>query len=582
MMIEDSTEKRVGRDHRPPSAPRSTRAALWAVSAAATAVICWPLFGGYLLHRDAVAVPRVTPTAAAFGIGDAPPRAVPQDGALALATTVFDGGFLVAAIIALSLLAAGIGYGRLALRLVPGAGTAGAVAAAVAGIWNPFVAERLLQGHWSLLTGYAALGWIVCAAGDDGRRGWRRWAVLAGLFAVAGLTPTGSVLALIVGVLAMATAGRGPRAVAGTAALWLVTALPWLVTSALGPGSATGVGGAREFAARAEPGLGTFGSALGLGGIWNAGAVPGSRTSGWAAAATACLLVVVAGGAFWLWRQRAEVPATAKSLAALALSVVVLVTLAATGPGLHVVDALLAHVPGAGLLRDTQKYLALAVPFVALAAAAAATALRRWVPTGFAVAVIALLVVGPLPDLAWGVGGALRPIHYPADYAKVTALIGRSDRAVVVLPASPMRDYPWNNAPSLSPLPRMLDAPVVIGSGLVVDGTTVDAPPARTQQVLDAVGGELDPRRLARLGVGWVVVEHDTRPGPHDAAPLPARERLLRGDRLTVYRIDGATRWPSPAPATVAASLAAHAVWLGCLIVGLVAGVWRRRRNIAA
>jgi len=28
-------------------------------------------------------------------------------------------------------------------------------------IWNPYVAERLLQGHWSLLLGYGCLPWIA-------------------------------------------------------------------------------------------------------------------------------------------------------------------------------------------------------------------------------------------------------------------------------------------------------------------------------------------------------------------------------------------------------------------------------------
>ncbi|MCV7066382.1 hypothetical protein H7H51_12770, partial [Mycolicibacterium farcinogenes] len=35
--------------------------------------------------------------------------------------------------------------------------------AATLAIWNPYVAERLLQGHWSLLIGYGALPWVaVC------------------------------------------------------------------------------------------------------------------------------------------------------------------------------------------------------------------------------------------------------------------------------------------------------------------------------------------------------------------------------------------------------------------------------------
>ena len=71
--------------------------------------------------------------------------------------------------------------------------------AAVAGLvygWSPFLAERLLMGHWSLLVGYAALPWVARAAldlragapGGDGPAGAghgarRRWSPTGGLLA---------------------------------------------------------------------------------------------------------------------------------------------------------------------------------------------------------------------------------------------------------------------------------------------------------------------------------------------------------------------------------------------------------------
>lgn len=582
------------------SGRRSMRA-VWTTAALLSALVCAPLFlsggrfGGYLLHRDAVATPRTPLTAAAFGIDGAPPRAVPQDGALAVASQAFDGGLLLSTILTLSVLLAGAGFGRLALRLVPWSGGAGAVAATVAGIWNPWVAERLLQGHWSLLTGYAALGWIACAAMDLGHDpvGWRRWATLTAWFAFAGFTPTGSLLALIVAIVCAA-----PRRWAPLAGFWLVTAAPWLVASVFADGGQAGVGGAGEFAARAEPGLGTLGSVLGLGGIWNADAVPASRTTAWALVATACLLLVVAAGLVILWRRRTQLPRTAAALAILAGATVILVALAATGPGLQVLDAVLTHTPGAGLLRDTQKYLALAVPLVALAAAAAAGALRTRVPGAFAAAVVALLVAAPLPDLAWGVGGALRPIRYPDDYARVTALVGRSEAAVAVLPSSPMRRYEWNNAPSLSPLPRMLDAPVILGAGLEVDGATVDGPATqRAAQVIAALERGAPDADLARLGVGWIVQERvstarvqslpkgDQREEDrHEAEPSRQGAAVYAGTALTVYRIDAATGYPTPSTAAWAATLTAHTLWALSLLGGIaaaVAGPLRRRRQSA-
>ena len=54
--------------------------------------------------------------------------------------------------------------------------------------------------------------------------------------------------------------------------------------------------GVAAFAARAEPGLGTLGSLAGLGGIWNAEAVPASRTSVFAMLSVIALLTIVAIG----------------------------------------------------------------------------------------------------------------------------------------------------------------------------------------------------------------------------------------------------------------------------------------------
>lgn len=575
----------------PSAAGRRVPPLAYLVSALAAAAICWPLFGGYLLHRDAVATPRSPLTAAAFGIDGSAPRAVPQDGAIALVSQVVDGGLLLAALLTLAVFTAGVGYARLAVTLLPSAGTAGATAASLVGIWNPFVAERLLQGHWSLLIAYAALGPIVCTvvglARDDGPRR-RRWALLAGLLAAAGITPTGSLLALIV-ALVTAVALRARAVGFGAGALWVLTALPWLVAAVVtAPGAS--VGGAAAFAARAEPGLGTAGTVLGLGGIWNADAVPASRGFWWALVATACLLVVVGGGTLLLMRHRREVGAPVVALGLLAAVTLIAVAAAATAPGIVVVELLLTHLPGAGLLRDTQKYLALAVPFFTVAAAAAAGWLRTWVPTGVAVTVIALLVVAPLPDLAGGVGGALRPVTYPDDYAAAAELLAGSDQAVAVVPTGPMRDYPWNHGPSLSPLPRMIDAPVLIGGELIVDGELLDGPPPEALPVAEALAAG-DAAALRELGVGWVAVEDAGIDGAGvDEAGIgrpafgaaPGVDEVLRGEWLAVYRIPGAAPFPRPSVAAWVATGVAHGVWLLCLLAGLLAALAGQRGGVTS
>ena len=130
--------------------------------------------------------------------------------------------------------------------------------------------------------------------------------------------------------------------------------------------------GVDAFAPRAEPGLGTLGSLASLGGIWNAAAVPGSRTTLFAVLSAVVLLGVVAAGLPAVARRRAVLP-----LLALAGISVLVPAVLATGPGLQVLRAVVDAVPAFGVLRDGQKWVALAVPGYALAGAGAVVTLRR-------------------------------------------------------------------------------------------------------------------------------------------------------------------------------------------------------------
>ena len=213
---------------------------------------------------------------------------------------------------------------------------------------------------------------------------------------MAGLTPTGLMMAAAIALACVAAPGAG-RSRWFCAALTLAgsatAALPWLVASALGwsPGFDQGPAVA-AFAARAEPGLGTLGSLAGLAGIWNADAVPASRTTLFAVVATAVLLAVVAAGLPVLFRRRA-----ARPLLVLALAAVLIPALMATGPGLTAVEALLDAAPGLGVIRDGQKWVALAMPAYALAGAAATITLRPRVPALATAAVCCAAVPRPRP-----------------------------------------------------------------------------------------------------------------------------------------------------------------------------------------
>lgn len=539
-----------------------------------------PLLGpGYVLLRDAVSTPRSYLSDSALGLTSAP-RATPQDFAVALASHGVDGGVVVKALLVLGLWLAGWGAARLVAVALPEAGAGGQFIAITLAIWNPYVGERLLQGHWSLLLGYGCLPWVATTmlslrCGQDAD--WTRLFGLAFWIALAGLTPTGLMLAATVGLACVAAPGSGrPRwlCAAVTLAAAVMAALPWLTASALGS-SSTGwaqAPGLAAFAARAEPGLGTLGSLASLGGMWNGEAVPGSRASLFAVLSAAVLLVVVAAGLPALARRRAALP----PLVLAAVSVLVPAALA-TGPGLALLRAVVDVVPGLGVLRDGQKWVALAMPGYALAGAGAVLTLRRWLrPAVTALACCAALVLA-LPDLSWGVGAKLTPVHYPPDWATLAAMVNRDPGAVAVLPVGTMRRFGWSGpAPVLDPLPRWVRADVLTTGDLTISGVSVPGEGSRAREVQALLMAGADPVALRRAGVTWLVVESGT-PGDMGAAArtferLPAS---YRGRDLVLYRVGGTAVGVS-ADRRLAVTIA-HVVWLAMLAGGLAMAGWRLR-----
>jgi hypothetical protein len=358
-----------------------------------------------------VSTPRSYLSDAALGLSEAAPRALPQDFVVALGSWAVGGGLVVKALLIAGLWMAGWGAARLALEVVPDAGLPGQFVAVTLGIWNPYVAERLLQGHWSLLVGYGCLPWVATAVLRL-RTGDGRWWPLVFWIALAGLTPTGLLLAATVAVACSAAPGSG-RGRAACAAVSLgisaLTASPWLVASALaGSLSSTQATGVSVFAARAEPGLGTFFSVAGLGGIWNSQSVPYSRTMLFALVSTVVLLAVVVLGLPTVLRRPSAVP-----LLALAAAAVVFPAVTATGPGVAALEAVVRTLPGLGVLRDGQKWVALAVPGYVLAGAAAVVTLRARMPAFVAAALCCVALLAVLPDLALGVGGKVGAVRYP-------------------------------------------------------------------------------------------------------------------------------------------------------------------------
>ncbi|MCS4535989.1 hypothetical protein [Corynebacterium sp. HS2168-gen11] len=285
-----------------------------------------PLFGpGELFLRDMVVLdhPRLIPSAVGFGM--LPARNVPQDGVLALVGMLVPASWFVRVV----LLAAGA-FGAWCAMCC--ARTTPAKFAAVAmTLANPFVIERLLQGHWGLVI----TAWVL-----PGIYVWRKHPKRVVLLLwVCSLTPTGAVIALVFALCVVRS--RLVIVIAG-----LLSSLPWLVPSLITPSSA---GITTVFLGRAEAGVGTLGTFFTLGGLWNTSAVPDSRNAGFA---TIGLLV-------WF----ALVPFIPRRLWLPSLIGIGGFVLLWLGPS----TLIFATIPGAQLFRDSSKLALLLIPGLVVA-----------------------------------------------------------------------------------------------------------------------------------------------------------------------------------------------------------------------
>ncbi|HZG93685.1 MAG TPA: hypothetical protein VEZ46_03140 [Mycobacteriales bacterium] len=513
------------------------------VGALAAAAILAPVLGrGYVLTYDMVFVPEPPLTRGMLGLDPGVARAVPSDLVVAVLSRLVPTDVVQKLLLVGTFVAAGWGSGRLV-----GSGRAAASAAAAFYCWNAFVYERLVIGHWALLIGYAALPWVVLAArrvaaGEAG--GWPRTVVAVGVAALG--SPTGGLLAAVVAVAVVgwprAVGARTAAVRAGlAAAAGLAVNLPWLLPSVLRPGGVPAdADGVAAFAARADTPLGTIGSLLTLGGVWNAEVAPPGRTALPVVAVTAALIAVAVLGVKRYFAMSAEaVPLAAVSL--------LLLVVAAAGavPGLRgIARQVVVAVPGGGIIRDGQKFVMPLALVLAVGFGLAVETLRLRVrdaearPLLAAVAVLAPVAV--LPALGWGAAGRLRTAHYPAEWYDVRSVLDRAPEAggLVVLPWNALyQPFDWNSGrPVLDPAQRWFDRSTLVDDDLTVDDRVVAGEDPRADAVDAAVaaGAPLEPV-LAAVGVRFAVV-HQWRQAPA-GQQLTAADRVYDGAQLDLYRL---------------------------------------------
>ncbi|MGW5718275.1 hypothetical protein ACWEVP_19060 [Amycolatopsis sp. NPDC003865] len=534
------------------------RLALPAVSALLAFAVCAPLLGrGFVLSYDMVFAPRQYFVPDAFGIGSTLPRSVPADAAVALATTALPGDIVQKIVLLLAIFAAAQGAGR----LVPTEHLGTRLVAATAYAWTPYVAERLFIGHWPLLLAYAALPWIVRAGLAARKHEPNALPRLVLACAPAVLTPPGGVLAAVV----MAVAA-GSRRLWQTLAIAIVLNLPWLVPTFLDAGGTySDPAGVTAFSARAESWGPALLSVLGLGGIWNSETVPGSRAMPLVPVLTLVVVAIAVAGLKPLTERWGKAPA--RSLFALGAAGVLLAALATLPGGDAVLTAATRHLPGAGLLRDAQKWVAwwalpLALGF-ALAVEVAAAKLKTGRGRVALVTAAALFPLLTLPDLAWGGWGRLATVRYPADWQAVSEVLGDRPGDVLTLPLSAFRGFAWNDdRTQLDPAPRVLPKPVLMDDTLQVGADRVAGEDPRIGDVRAATSA----RELTAAGIGWILVEHGT-PGEVDGRLLAGATPVWSGEWLTLYRTPGE---PAVKPISWAPALAANGVVLASLCVAVL------------
>lgn len=562
---------------------------------AGLAILGPALAPGFLLVYDMVFVPEPNFGARTFGLDGSVPRAVPNDLVVSLLSLLLPGWVVQKVLLLAVFVLVGAGVGALVRT------RSGAAVAAVAACWNPYVAERLALGHWAFLLGYALLPWVagsaaaVLAGDRSGRRRLALW-----LVAAASCGSTAAVIATLVAVAVLAVPLVGRRVPAGVRLRDLVlvgvvaacaNAVWWVPAVLLPGGLPADASGVTAFAARADSPWGLVGSVLTGGGLWHDGLWPPERGSLVLSGAALILVVGCVGCAGWAVVRRRAHPAVTGLLVA---GTVGLVVACAGSPLLSgIATAVVTHVPGGGLIRDSHKFVAPWVVLVACAAGAVADDLRgtassvrrrlTLAPATRATLVVGLglLPVALLPSLAGGTFRDWGAANYPASYLAAAARIDSyDDAAVASFPWTLYRRYAWNRDDVvLDPWPRLVEAPVLVDDDLPLAGRTIAGEDPRADRISAAVstgGSDEVLRALREEGVRFVLLHLD-QPTSAEQAVFFAQEEVVLEDRwIALYDLGPVAAVADPLPRWSWVGLALSST---TVLLVLVAGATTRRRT---
>ncbi|HHU10878.1 MAG TPA: hypothetical protein GXZ60_12825 [Intrasporangiaceae bacterium] len=490
---------------------------------------------GLVIAYDMVWSPTPRWTPFVLGMGTPAPRVVPSDAAIVLLGKLITAEAAQKVVLVLVLVLAGTGAAALLRHLRPDASILAVLAAVVAALWNPFVAERLVVGQWTILLGYAVLPWLTRAVLLVRVRAASIWTV-CGWLTLAAVGGANSLIIALAALVVLLGSPVTPRLKVFASLVWLGGAAVWAVPALAGSARMT-VDGVAEFIPRSDTPFGVVLSLASGGGFWNTAVHPPER-SGWfiALLATSLSLVAISIAVrhFWVRGPRALVV-----VAIGAFLLTVSSTLQATS-GLW--SALITEVPGGGLLRDSQKLLAPWVLLIALGlgllvdAARTSSRMHSWAgPTAVVLTVLPLLI---LPSLAWGGSGRLRAVEVPAGYRQVAHVVsGLPSGEVGLLPWNQYRRYDWNGSRvSLTLAPRIIDQRILFNDSLPLSVGEVPGEDPRAARVSRRIKEGTDPIVALRdEGVTYLAIEVGT--GLPDDIPTDAGQIVAESEHLVIIAV---------------------------------------------
>jgi hypothetical protein len=469
-------------------------------------------------------------------------------------------------------------------------------------VWNPFVYERLSIGHWSLLLSYALLPWVANAAlavrrsEDVGRwGGFGLWLAAASL-----VNPYGGVTAALMGLAVICgppwrgNGGRRVRSALLVLALAVLVNLPWLIPAVLRPDPLpNSTQGLMAFSPRSDSRLGTIGSVLSLGGMWNTFLAPPIRRG--VAWVPSFIVMLIAAATGWWWLRRTRPVMTPVLLIGLLGGAVALGThMPVLGPAYRWVSL---NAPGGGLLRDSQKFVGLLALAYAIGFGSAiiswtrAEATRegdafkpgsRTTPTGALAVALGLVAISLVPTMAWGLGGRLSATTYPSDWMAARRMTAEdpTQGRILILPWHPHLPLRWNRGQiTLNPARAFLTRTVLTSDRLELVSGRLPAE-TKTGAVADTLVRSDMPISavMPRLGARYLIVlkEADWR---SYGVRLRGLEPLLEGPTLTLYRNKGPLSRRASATPSASIVLAGDVVTALALVVMAAAAIRRRSRD---